>query len=976
MAGTLFGEDWITASNRGAVGFIAHTSYGLASLLKYYTDTFYKIGYGDSIFIQRGLGDIQKEVAKDFIQTIGNSATNVTQVQQMVLLGDPAVRLFGAAKADYEINENNIFIESFNGAEITALTDSFKLNIIVRNFGQAKDKSLLIRVAQTFNDNTTKTYHELFPPVMYSDTVSFTIYKDNAGGFGNNVFNVKLDSDDIIAELSETNNTASKSLLIPLNGTKNLFPNDFAILNSNQVNLLFQTTDLLSGEREFLVELDTVDSFNSSYKKEFAISSTVLASQPVSILTQDTLAYYWRTKLKDPLPGESTTWTLSSFTYINNGEEGWAQVHFPQYLKNESEGLVKDAAALQLKFEETETSISIKTFGASNPAPNTAVSVKVNDAEYNLFTQGGGAGGCRTNTINLMAFNKTSTVPYPAIPFTFSDNRTCGREPQVINNFSVTEVEIAGSGIVQWVDNVITGDSVVLFSMGNAGYSSWSVTVKNKLGELGISLAQVNALVNGEPVVIYGKKGSVPGSAKIFKAIGTPANTKELLVDQTITGRYTSGKMNSVVIGPANSWRSFVRRTGSMEASDVFNFDIIGIKLNGNEEVLQTGITTDFDLSAIDAQVFPFLKIVYGAEDDIGLTPVQLRQWLVLYEPMAEGILLFKSSREAQALQEGESWTGNYGFLNISNKNFTDSLTVNQELFNVAERTSTKNAFKIFAPAPGDTSNFEITIHTQGRSGLNDVNVFVNPYLLPEVYYDNNFVQLPDHLNILRDVYKPVLDVTVDGRYLINGDYVSSNPHIVVALWDENKITFKTDTLGVNIFLKYPCNDDDCDFQRVNFSQQNVKWMPATSDTNLIIEFDPQDLPAGEYTLHVEATDAHGNTTGESPYEVTFKVTEESSVTMEEPYPNPSSGNFFFTMVIGGGELPKDFNMQIISVGGKIINEVSMGSDLFHIGVNDLTWEGTDSAGNALQNGIYIYRMHFKVSGHDISKNGKLVLIR
>jgi hypothetical protein len=973
LNGKLFGEDWINASNRGAVGFIAHSSYGLISLLKAYSDLFYSVGYGDSTFIHKGLGDIQKEVATRFIETMGASIPNITQVQQMVLLGDPSVRLFGAKKADYEINENNVFIESFDGGPISALTDSFALNIIVRNFGQAKEDSLLVEVTRTFNDNSAETLHRLFSPVKYSDTLVFTIYKEQTKGFGNNSFAVKVDSDDAISELDEDNNATSKNLLIPLNGTKNLFPYDYAIVNDAQQKLVFQSTNLFSGQREFLVEVDTIDSFTSQFKTAFTASGTVLVNQVINLIQQDSLAYYWRTKLKDPGPGESTSWATSSFTYINNGLEGWAQVHFPQYLKNESIGLVKDATFREFKFEETETDVSIKTFGSTNTEPNHEASVKINNAEYNLSTQGG---GCRTNSLNLISFNKTSTVPYAAIPYKFVDPRSCGREPQVILNFQVSEMETGSDDLIQSITNIVEGDSVVLFSIGNAQYSTWTANVKNKFGELGISLAQLSSLQDGEPVIIYGKKGTAPGTAKVFKTLLIPATAQQLEVDKTITGRYTSGKMNSVVIGPAQTWTQFIKKTVDDEASDEFGFDITGVKLNGEETLLQTGVTTDLDLSGIDAAEYPFLKLSFSAEDDLNLTPVQLKKWFVIYEPMAEGILVYNGSQDQQKLSEGEIWSNTYGFVNITQKNFSGPLKVNVTVFNQTERSLEENTFEIAAPAPGDTTKFDVTVNTVSKSGLNDVNVFVNPHILPEQYYDNNVLELPEYLNVQGDVYDPAIDVTVDGRYLLNGDFVSPNPLIVVEMWDENTIVLKTDTTGVNIYLKYPCVDDDCDFQRMKFSHDDVKWFPATNTTKFRVELSPQNLPEGDYTLRIEAKDVRGNATGEDPYEVNFVVRYDQSITTIKPYPNPSHDKFFFGFTLSGSEAPDNLTLQIVTVDGKVLQELQQDKAFFHIGTNIFRWDGTDLQGNAQPDGIYIYRSILNMGGKEIRTNGKLVLIR
>lgn len=973
LDGIVFGEDWVNTPLKGAIGFIAHSSFGFEGLLKQYSDTFYGVGYGDSTFIYKGLGDIQKEVAARLTGD-NPSIYEISQAQQMVLLGDPAVKLFGARKPDYEINDNNLFVESFDGSPISVRTDSFALRLIVRNFGQAKEDSLLLRLTRTFEDNSTVIIHKLFPPVKYADTLFFVIKKEGQKGFGNNAFEVKLDADGDIAELNENNNIAKKGFLIPLNGTKNVFPSDYSIVKGTQVNLVFQTTNLISDERNFLVEIDTSYAYTSPFKKQFTVKGKVLAKQLVTLITKDSLAYYWRTKLAEPLPGENIEWTTSSFTYILNGSDGWAQVSFPQYLKNQSVGLVKDAVQRRLKFEETETKISIKTFGSASTSPVSDVSVKINNAEYNINIQGG---ACRTNTINLLAFDKTSTVPYAAIPFRILDPRSCGREPQVIVNFIPSELKVpAGDDMIQSIENIVAGDSIILFSIGDAGYASWPAEVIAKMGELGIAATQIQSLTAGEPVVIYGKKGAAPGSAKVYKASTAPLNQQTLQVDETITGRYTAGKMNSVLIGPSQQWVKFSQRIREKEVTDQFSVDIIGVKLDGSETVIFADATTDKDLSGIDVNQYPFLRINYKAEDGLNLTPVQLRNWIVIYEPVAEGLLIYRGNGENNVVREGESWSDDYGFVNISDRPFTGSLKVRYEIFNKTTRQPYVTELDIAAPLPSDTTKFSISTTTTGKSGLNDVTVFVNPRLVPEQHYDNNVIELPEYLQIEGDLYNPVLDVTIDGRYVEREDFVSPSPTIKISVWDENVIALKKDTVGITISLQYPCEAADCSFKRINFSRNDVTWMSATDTSYFTVLFKPQNLPEGKYTLRVEMVDANGNLSGEDPYQISFLVDYASSFKFFDPHPNPSNASFYFDFVVSGETAPEECLLQIVSVEGKVLNEMRYTQDAFRIGINNIVWNGKDAGGNEQPAGVYIYHFVLKTSVKEIRKNGKVVIVR
>src|SRR5258706_8814233 len=524
--GESFGEDWMLAAGRGARGFIAHSSFGFPNTLNAYSDLFYRVGFGDSTFITRGIGDVQKEVARQYLLQYGSDMVNLTQAQQMILLGDPAIKLFGTATPDYATDDASVTLHSLDGKPVTARSDSFAIDVIVKNFGAAKVGRLTVRITRTFNDNSTVSYDSVFSSPVYQDTLVFKLRKGRANGYGNNKFRVALDPDNTINELDESNNTGTLNKLIPLGGTMNLLPFPYAIVNKPSVDLILQCTDLLSGQRGFQIEIDTIDTFTSPYRTHALVSGKVLAHLGVNLLPKDSMVYYWRTKLDQPKPEESTDWVVSSFTFINNSPEGWVQKQFAQLFENDFSGLVVDAGSQRLKFIETSTSLYVKTFGVNNPALNTDVSVKINNAEYNLATQGQ---PCRTNTINIIAFNKTSLVPYAGLPFSFQDVRTCGREPQVINSFTLAEMETGSGGdFLALVDAIHASDSVLLFSIGDAGYTSWSSGLKVKLRELGILETQIDGLQNGDPVVMLGRKGAAAGTAKIFIATNAPADTQVL----------------------------------------------------------------------------------------------------------------------------------------------------------------------------------------------------------------------------------------------------------------------------------------------------------------------------------------------------------------------------------------------------------------------------------------------------------------
>jgi hypothetical protein len=971
----LFGEDWVLADNAGATGFVAHNSFALIQNLYRFSGMFYDVAFADSLFIARGIGDIKLETGKRYLSDAPYSLSNSSQVQQMILLGDPAVRLFGATKPDLHIDENQISVVPYGGERVTAQSDSFAIKIVVKNYGFHKPALFRIEVRRSFPDNSFVLYDSVYNTPANTDTVLFVIRKGNEIPFGNNEFTIVADADNLIDELDETNNEAAYTLLIPANGTKNLSPSAFSIVRNEQVRLTFQATDVFSEERDFLVDLDTARSYSSPFAKRYTVRGKVLVTVPVELAHGDSVAYYWRTRLAEPLENELNEWAESSFTYMRHGDEGWAQVHFPQFMSNETRGLALMENARRIEFKKSVTPVDIITFGALSGKPRDSVSVKIDGAEYNLYTQGF---GCRMNTINLIAFDRRSTTPYAGvylpwyvILYEYSGRRLlCGREPFVINSFMPDEVSTGKNDLIAYIDNVSEGDSVVLFNIGSADIHLWPPDAINKLAELGVSFEQVSSLTVGEAFVIFGRKGADPGGAVVFHDHGPSPASARLNVEKTVSGGFNDGLMRTPVIGPARRWNTLTWKVAEVYTNDVIRYDIIGISTNGEEVPLAAGTSQVYDLSGIDHEIFPNVKVVFHTRDDVLLTPAQHVSWIVTFEPVPEGVLLPLDEKKVDVLHEGDSIERNFRFVNISEKSFTDSLIVKSSLFNRGRSERSTFTSKIKAPAPGDTTSFRIRLNSLSFGGTNDLDVFVNPRLQSERLYDNNLIQMWGAVHVIEDRVGPVVDVTFDRRHIQNGDYVSPSPLIRISIWDENDFLPKTDTSGVYITL-YPCKDKGCTPRMVYFSDADVSWYAASGEMPFYIDFNPA-LEEGEYLLVVTGADAKGNQAG-SPLGITFNVSRITSVTFPLPYPNPFFAETNFEVIISGDESPSLITLELRDLTGKAVYASPLNENK-GIGVNRMSWNGTDSGGHRLQPGVYLYSFRITIGGEHHEVRGKIVL--
>ncbi len=995
-----FGEDWILTPDLGAVGFIAHTDLGYPQKLHRYTSNFYRVAYADTAYINRGIGDIQKEIAKRYKAASGMGPIDVAQIEQMALQGDPAVRNFAAGLPDYETESDKVFATSKDGGPITAQSEVFDLNIISSNYGLAVTDSLKVSIVRKLSDGTEIKLDTLvFAPVMYQDTLVVEVKGIGKEGFGNNEFTITLDPLNEIPEMNEDNNTAIFRLFISLGATNCLQPYPFAIVRERQQKLVVQALDLLQGERTFLIELDTSNQFNTPVRQMVTLNGKTWVKWQIDLFPnfpeRDSIVFYWRSKFANPRPDELDIWAESSFTYIKDSPTGWSMSHFPQFDDVKSEEIIPDQQERKWKFKSFHTSLFVRTFGIDHPDFGyQSVELRLNDIPFIFETR-----LCTDNSINLLAMDKSTTRPYLGLNLSsvpILDRRSCGRVPQVINNFIKHEIENQ-KRIEQYINAISEDDYVLLFSIGGLTYEDWPSSTIDKLEEIGVSQGTIGLLQTGYPMIILGKKGSPPGTAIEILPDFTdtiPPAEQELVLFEEVTGILDDGVMESPVAGPARSWLDFSQEVAHEEnpAKDNYYFDIIGIGNDKAEHVLFDQVSVgNVDLTGVSSLQYPFIKLRMFSDNPDGLVPTQLRRWTLRFENEPEGIIRLADGQSPESIekQEGDTLLVRMQFENISAVDFSDSIQVDYTLFNHDQGKSYADSMKIEALKAGEYSNFKVVLQTFNRGGDNDIKVFANPYIQPEINYNNNLLEMKKYLNVVVDDQNPILEVTIDGSFIMDGDLVSPTPLIALRLKDENEVLLKEDTTGIDLYIKKPC--DGCDFERIGYSWPNVVWYPATPTSDFALEYQPDKLEDGIYTLKAQAVDASGNVSGTEPYTIRFEVVNESQITNFFPYPNPFSSSTRFVFTLTGGEIPDDIIIQIMTVTGKVVREITqdeIGPVKIGHNITEYAWNGRDEFGDQLANGVYLYRVKVRMHGEEIKMRatagdrafkhgfGKLYLLR
>lgn len=964
-----FGEDWIYTADKGAINFIAHSGYGYSTMLHHYSTYFYRIATADENFAGASIGNIHMATAQRYLSGGTASTFQITQAQQMVLQGDPVLTLFEISKSDFETNNDHVSIRATNNQPLNTSADSIAISVVIRNYGKAVQDSLPMQLEYWLADNTPKIIdYSITEAVYHQDTAVFRIGVNQLEGAGLSNFRVTLNPGLEIPEFDYMNNIGTIQVVIPAGGTLNIVPQNYAVVKKDQVKIIAQGTDLLHPIREYKLKLDTAYSLASAVLQEKSVSSKTIAMwqavlPEVKVSPADTIVYYWSSKLADPAPTEDPASARSSFTYIKDAPEGWAQAHEGQFSEDKLISL-QVAEGRKWQFTTLKREVEVTTWGAKAPSTDYRnVELMIDNVQYIINEP---TKFCANNSMNAVQFDKnTMGTPLAKIPGFFR-SESCGRVPQIISNFQAGDVVNGnndGYNLERYLKEIPEGDWVLLFSIGTNNYTQWPESVKQQVLSLGVDASVLSQLTNGEPIVILGKKGGSPGSAVLAmadKSAGSPAAAEQTIqLSSTVTGIPGVGFVESGLIGPAASWQD-VAILVTEDASDHWELSVIGVNAQNQETILMNIDKSGTSPLMADAATYPYMRLRLQAIDTAKLSPPQLKFWRVGYESLPEGVLLVSDTvKNHHVANEGQLVRPGFKFVNVSEKSYkADSLDVFSNLLNVNSSQAHKSQLKVKAPAPGDTIRFGLTLETRKNMGVSNLLVKVNPKPGTEVNLQNNVFDARRFLTVRGDSLHPFIDVAFDGSYITNGEIVSANPLISVIMRDENKFKLKQDTTGIHLYLKRPC--ESCTFERVNLSNPNVRFLPASTQEDCKVEFSPGMLEDGIYTLQVQAEDASGNKAGTKPYSISFEVVSESSLTHFYPYPNPFSTSTRFVFTLTGSEIPEDLKIQIMSVSGKVVREI-MKEELGPLRIgNNMTqyaWDGTDEWGDRLANGVYLYRV-------------------
>jgi len=997
-------EKFVLLPDQGAISFISTVKVGFTNGLNSYTQRFYE-AFCDTLY-GKTIGQ-----ASQYAKSLSLSSAHITEagsIGNLSVQGDPAVRMNPHNAPELVLDLSRIFI---NPEQITVATDSFDLNVVVTNIGQAIRDSISFEVTRTFPNGVDSLYLFDIPKASFRDTVILKLPLQPSMSEGINTFTIEVDLPSEYPEQYDdiNNNRLVYSAYFQLDGIEPVYPYDYAIVPNPKMTLKASTIDPFAPLRTYQFQIDTIDSFDSPFLKSQTIVSeggvveldpdlwsNVASPGADTLVFTDSTVYFWRAA------ADSTTlaWKERSFQYIA-GKNGWGQAHFHQFKNNTFTNIGYNKPVREFTIGETSLVLTCNTvnnmFNSDKKYCNYFIGT--DRIDYNTYS---GASlpnihVCVIDPITLSAWGSPKIDSWGDTLFWENDfgqhnvNMTSRDRADYFFEFRQTD-PAQMAAVETMIDTVPDGHYILIYTVWRADYANWDAsapTLYSKLVSLGSDSMAVTR--QDESFIFFCRKGDPTSASEVY------SQPYSLGIRETITLSDSldfaqSGIMASTKIGPALEWNTLFWEQHPYELpnTDSTRIKIYGEKYSGVRDLILDSLFSlndsilNLDL-ILDASIYPYavLEGFYG--DNTSQTPAQTERWQVLYSPAPELAINRKKGfyfSINDSITHGDSARFAIAIENISEFDF-DSLLVNYSVEDNNHVRQFINYPRQDSLKAGEVLLDTITISTTNIPEDNRFWIEANPYVNTststtdvqdqnEQYYFNNVAFIDFHAET--DKINPILDVTFDGLHILNRDIVSAQPLITVTLDDENPYFIfdsEDDTSNFQLFLLTPGQTGLATLRfKDGLGNENMRFIPATgSDNKCTIEYEPNFTQDGTYKLLIQAKDKSANASGDIDYEIEFEVVTKSTITEVMNYPNPFSTRTQFVFTLTGSVIPDYFKIQIMTQTGRVVREImrdELGSLRIGRNITDYYWDGRDQFGDRLAAGVYFYTVSTKISGEDV----------
>ena len=906
-----FGERFCLTSDGQAIGYIGNSSLGFTSTSLSVPILFYETILSS---VNNEVGDAHLTSKLKMFEEIGTSTVYKIFASTNCLIGDPTIRIKVPGQPNLKISNSDVLLTN---QFVNDYSDSTLINIVVNNFGTEDTSDFNYSIQHFALGNLVEEFtgHKVLPP--FQDTLKIWVKTKNLAG--QHSLNINLDSSNEIEEIYEDDNSVSFNFYIYSSALRDLLKH--RIENSAITSLQILNPSVLeAADFKLQYQISEFEDFRTN--QEFTIpADSFLTEIDLSQLLQNK-RYFIRYKLDDPNSVYSNT-----VSFFNSGDNDF---------------LLIDSASFNYQ--------SLNDLSFSNSKLSIAPGVD------NISVTSAGFEAGATCVIAKNGINLLSNTFFAGMGIVVFDEITLDVDTSAYYNLfnNLPNMQL----LVDLINSIPEG-KVVAMGVSDDAANNITSALKTAIKTLGST--KIDSLVFRGSWALIGKKGAAPGD--VLEVVHGRYDGL-IFIDSNFVVQKTNGTFETADLGPSTNWQNITvdqNIQGGNIVYSVFGIDSTGISDSLAVLNLSGGSA---DLSFIDSKTYPKIKIkseFTGTTE--GISP-EINSLGINYTGLPElGTNFQVTSLVEDSILAGGSAELNFWIYNAGDAD-AENFNVKVELVNEDNSVAIIKDELINSLSANSRRKFTVNYQTAASDTQKRFVISIDPDQNVEEYFeDNNF--FTKTLYFKNDIVPPDIKITFDDIEVFNGDFVSSEPKIKIALSDDSPLPI-TDTTSLKIYL----NEIPIYY---NGNSSVLNYTTNSSNPKFIAEYNPK-LSDGEYLLRIAAKDLNGNFSDSASSEVHFLVSSDAKLLYVYNYPNPFADETYFTFKLT--QIPDEFKIKIFTVAGRLIKEFSKSPSELNFDFNRIYWDGRDEDGDLIANGVYFYKVIMKKDEKIETTTQKIAVVR
>ena len=902
-----FGERFLLNNDGQALGYIGNSSLGFTTTSSNMPVYFYQ---DMLISNSKEVGNAHLASKIRMFQNLGTSSVFRLFSLTNTLVGDPVIRIKIPVLPNLKVSSSDVLLSSnfVNDSE-----DSSQIKIVFNNFGIKDSSQFNYSIEHYASGNLIKTYLGRRNMPSFKDTLGIWVGVKNLAGENSLIIN--LDSENDITEIYEDDNNLTYNFYVYSTELRDVIKHKIENPALSQIKILNPS---LMSEKFFSIKSQISETENfQNFQESIIPADSFYTNLALGQLTQNK-RYWVRYKLDD------ANSELSESKSFYNGNSA-------DYLLVDSTSFNKQSFS-ELKIQNDKVLINPKSDNIS-----------ITSAGYDI----GRFCIISKNGINLLA-----NTFFAGMGIVVFDDITL--EVDTSAYYVLFNNPINMTALVNLINSIPAG-RIVAMGVATDAANNITAALKDAIKTLGSTM--IDTITFGESWSLIGKKGAAPGD--VLEELKNP--NELIYIDSIFTTIRLKGNLETIKIGPSTNWQNATVSQNIPNGSSIQHF-VYGIKMDGSIDSLGAlnFVNNNASLSFINPKNYPKIKIKseFNATPE-GVSP-ELSSFGIDYVGLPElGTNFQVVGVGNDTIPAGGNINLAFWVYNVGEAN-ADSFIVKVDVVNSNNLIDTTYTYFVNSLTADSKRKFDISYQAYGADNEKQfiINIDSENKVL-EYFEDNNFFTKVFY--ILPDLISPTLQITFDEIEVVNGDFVSKNPNIKIALSDESPIPILNES-SIKVFL----NEEPVDTSELayNFSSINPK---------VIVTYKPE-LEDGDYLLRVVAKDPNGNLTDSASSEVYFVVSSETALQQVYNYPNPFANETYFTFRLS--QIPEEIKISIYTIAGRMIKEIVKKSSELNYDLNKIYWDGRDEDGDVIANGTYLYKLLMKNDDKVESVTQKLVIVK